>query len=507
MPGGDVASVYLSGILTAWCVTQLALGVFFALAHLVARRERDLLIYGGMCLALAYHSASSAQAHVAMTVPERFQAVTGVMEAALLAAALNLHFVMAFVRQPKRQRWVVGVYAVALLFEAAAALGFWWRLDTAVLSEASVFGWELRHWRAEPTWIARLGFGWVAVQLLLAQLALFRAARSGKREAYFAFVGGLVLVAAAANDMLLSTGRVTHTLYLVPHAFMLYAFSVASTLVFRYRRTIAELTRTERELRTTTEQLSASHAELHEMQTELTRKEQLAAVGELAAAIAHEVRNPLAIIGNAVAGLRRPGARDDDREILLGIVTEEADRLNHLVTDLLRFARPTSLNRTRIDLLELIQHTQVPLGERHHVEARAEDAARYVEADANLLRAALDNVIQNAAQAMPNGGTIEVEISASDGEDRDGVRVALRDSGSGMDAPTLSRALDPFFTTRPSGTGLGLPIVQRVVQAHGGHLELESRSGQGTTVSIWLPRAPEGREPTARDPEPAVDRA
>lgn len=482
-----MASVYLSGILTAWCVTQLALGVFFALAHLVARRERDLLIYGTMCLALAYHSASSARAHVALTIGQRLDAVTGVMEAALIAAALNLHFVARFVGQRVERRWLVAIYVVALLFEVAVALGYWWRLDTAVLSEASVFGWRLVHWRAEPTLLARVGFGWVGLQLLLAQAGLLRAARSGQREAYFALGGGLVLVAAAANDMLLASGRVQNTLYMAPHAFMLYAFSVASTLVFRYRRTIAELTRTERELRTATEQLSASHEELREVQNELTKKEQLAAVGELAAAIAHEVRNPLAIIGNAVAGLRRPVVADADRGVLLDIVSEEADRLNHLVTDLLRFARPTSIKRSRIDLIELIEHTQVPLGDRHVLEVHGDDGARFVEADPNLLRAALDNVIQNATQAMPAGGTIAVELTARDA-DREGVLVTLRDTGSGMDAATLSRALDPFFTTRPSGTGLGLPIVQRVVQAHGGHVELASEDGQGTTVRIWLPR-------------------
>ncbi|MBI3202576.1 MAG: hypothetical protein IT377_28075 [Polyangiaceae bacterium] len=483
-----MASVYLSGILTAWCVTQLALGVFFALAHLVARRERDLLIYGTMCLALAYHSASSARAHVALSVGQRLEAVTGVMEAALLAAALNLHFVSRFVGRKVERRWLVALYGVALLFEAGVALGHWWEMDTAVLSEANVFGVRLINWRAEPTLLARVGFAWVGIQLLLAQLGLFQAARSGQREAYFALGGGLILVGAAANDMLLASGRVQDTLYVAPHAFMLYTFSVASTLVFRYRRTIAELERTERELRSATEELSASHEELREVQTELTKKEQLAAVGELAAAIAHEVRNPLAIIGNAVAGLRRPAVTDPDRGVLLDIVTEEADRLNHLVTDLLRFARPTSLKRSRIDLIELIEHTQAPLGEHHVLNVRGDERARFVDADPNLLRAALDNVIQNAAQAMPGGGTIAVDLSADEGEPK-GVLVRLEDSGAGMDPATLARALDPFFTTRPSGTGLGLPIVQRVVQAHGGRVELESRDGAGTTVHIWLPRS------------------
>lgn len=480
-----MAHVYLSGILTAWCVTQLALGVFFAAAYLVAQRERDLLIYGGMCLALAYHSASSAQAHLAKDIASRLVAVTGVVEAAILAAVLNLHFVLTFVGRARR-RWIVGLYVIALLLEGVAVTGHWWQLDTATLSESSAFGLGLRNWRAEPTLLGRLGFAWVAAQLGLALFIMLRSARSGKREAYFAFAGGLVVVAAAANDVLLSTGRVTNTLFVVPHAFMLYAFSVASTLVLRYRRTIEELTRAERELRSTTERLSASHAELREVQDELTRKEQLAAVGELAAAIAHEVRNPLAIIGNAVAGLRRKSVRDEDREVLLGIVTEEADRLNHLVTDLLRFARPTRLQRARLDLLELIQDTQVPLGEAH-LEARAEEGGRVVSADANLLRAAFDNVIQNAAQAMPGGGSIAVNLVPAKRDALDGVRVTVADSGAGMDAATLGRALDPFFTTRPSGTGLGLPIVQRIVHAHGGDLKLESEIGHGTKVVIWLP--------------------
>ena len=484
----DVASVYLGGVLTAWCVTQLALGVFFALAHLIARRERDLLIYGAMCLALAYHSASSARAHFALTVAERFDAVTGVVQAALITAALNLHFVAAFVGWPGRRRWLVGLYAVAIGFEVAVALGHWWHLDTAVLSEARLFGWELRHWRAEPTPVAKVGFAWVGIQLVIAQAGLCRAARSGQREAYFAFAGGLTVVAAATNDVLLSTGVVKHSIYFAPHAFMLYAFSVVSTVVFRYRRTITELTRTERELRAATDQLSVSHQELREVQDELTKKEQLAAVGELAAAIAHEVRNPLAVISNAVAGLRRPAAVAADREVLLDIVSEEADRLNHLVTDLLRFARPSSLKRSRIDLVELIEHTQVPLGEQHSLEVRADDSARFVEADQNLLRAAFDNVILNAAQATPKGGTIDVEVEEVQANRAPGVLVTLRDSGAGMDAATAARALDPFFTTRPSGTGLGLPIVQRVVQAHGGHVELESENGCGTTVRIWLPR-------------------
>lgn len=478
--------VYLSGVLSAWCLAQLALGVFFAAASLVARRERDLLIYGAMCFALAFHSASSARAHVAPDVAGRLVAVTGVMQAAILAAAINVHFVVEFAGVRGRRRLVYVVYAVAMAFELVLIFGQWWRVDSAVLAHARVFGAEFRNWRAEPTLFARAGFATVAIELVLGQIWLLRAARAGQHEAFLAFGGGSILVLAAANDMLLSMGVLQNALFLVPHAYMIYALSVASTLVFRYRRTIGELTRTERELRSTANQLSASHTELREMQSELTRKEQLAAVGELAAAIAHEVRNPLAIIANAVAGLRRPKLADPDRTTLLQIVSEEADRLNNLVTDLLRFARPTQLKPSRIDLLELLQRTSLPPGESHTLEVERDGELPLIEADAALLLVAFDNLLLNSAQAMPAGGSIEVTLSEGTGV-RGGVTVSIRDRGSGMDSATLARALDPFFTTRPSGTGLGLPIVQRVVQAHGGTLELESERGQGTTARVWLP--------------------
>ncbi len=483
----NVASIYLSGILSAWSATLLGLGVFFAAAYLARRRERDLLVYAAMCLALAYHSASSARAQVALSISARFEAVTGVMEAALLTAALNLHFVLLFVDRPLRRiTWLAG-YALVVPLEIAIATGHWWRLETAVLVESHVFGAVLRHWRAEPTAIAVAGFALVALALCAAQLLLVQAARAGKREAWLAAFGGGVLVLAALNDMLLSTGAVQNTLFLVPHAFMLYAASVASTLVVRYRKTIVELTHTETELRRTSRELFLSHEELRSVQRELTAKEQLAAVGELAAAIAHEVRNPLAVINNAVAGLRRPQVADPDRDILLSIVTEETERLNQLVTDLLRFARPTSLQRTRVDLVELLQKTQVPLKEQHALQVRADDSARFVQADANLLRAAFDNLIQNAAEAMPSGGDIEVNIERENDGGEGDVVVVITDHGTGMDASTLARARDPFFTTRPSGTGLGLPIVERVVEAHGGELSIESALTKGTTVRVRLP--------------------
>jgi signal transduction histidine kinase len=139
-------------------------------------------------------------------------------------------------------------------------------------------------------------------------------------------------------------------------------------------------------------------------------------------------------------------------------------------------------------LQELLQLGEVGLSAQYRMSLRLEDGApRQVDVDPNLLRAAFENLINNACQAMPQGGTVEIRITAEDRDGVEGAAIEVSDSGQGMDAATLARALDPFFTTRPSGTGLGLPIVQRIVGAHGGALRLDSTPGHGTRALVWLP--------------------
>jgi signal transduction histidine kinase len=224
----------------------------------------------------------------------------------------------------------------------------------------------------------------------------------------------------------------------------------------------------------------------------------LAAVGELAAAIAHEVRNPLAVIVNAVAGLRRNSAREADREMLLGIVDEETARLNRLVTDLLRFARPVNVQRAAVSLVELVQRSKTLEKDGHSVAIAAVDdpEVQSVELDPGLVGLVFDNLIENAFQAMPSGGVVHIDIDRGELSGFPAAKVAVRDSGHGMDPSVLENALRPFYTTRPSGTGLGLPIVQRIVEAHGGRLELDSQPGVGTIVRVLLPLKPAEKLPS-----------
>ena len=238
-----------------------------------------------------------------------------------------------------------------------------------------------------------------------------------------------------------------------------------------------------------TDELRSSHAELRVVQSELVTKNQLAAVGELAAAIAHEVRNPLAVIVNAVAGLRRAPGSEEDRGILLSIVDEEAARLNRLVTDLLRFARPVNVKRSPVSLLELANRSRSQATDGHEIVVTIADdpAIQTVWVDPSLFRLVFDNLVQNACQAMKGGGRVDITVTRGNLGMTPAVSIRIKDHGHGMEPEVRERALDPFFTTRPSGTGLGLPIVQRILEAHGGELLIDSQEREGTSVTLNLP--------------------
>lgn len=234
---------------------------------------------------------------------------------------------------------------------------------------------------------------------------------------------------------------------------------------------------------------------LSSAETAAVEKEQLAAIGELSAMIAHEIRNPLTIIGNAVSSLRRKETTAQDRATLLAILEEEAGRLNRLMNDLLNYARPVSLELQPVELREVVERALalVPQHGSVDVELIEPEPVGEVLGDANLLRQVFENLVTNAAQAMSHeGGTLTVRIVKS-GEaaargGTPGVDVMVEDTGEGMDTSVRDRALLPFFTTRPAGTGLGLAIVSRFVQAHGGKLEIKSVAGTGTTVRVFLPQ-------------------
>ena len=483
---------FLCGTIAAWATAQVALGIFFALAYALGRRagrhEPEYLLFGLLCCALAVTSAGLAWGYATNDGASWQRSMVLGHAGAIACAGLGLHLGFSYSGLSPRLWLLIVVYAIAAAFEGLNLAGLWWSQGTVRVIDSEVWGHTVRHFTAQPGPVAVAFYVFASLVLLGCCALLARSVRAGRPEAALALAGAVFSAVAAGNDMLLMTGVVENTLYLLPHGALLLAFCVASTLILRYQNAAGALAKTESVLAHATEELRHSHAELLSVQTELNTKQQLAAVGELAAAIAHEVRNPLAVIFNAVAGLRRSGLREEDRMMLLGIVDEETARLNRLVTDLLRFARPVAVRAALVSLPELAHRSESVTKQDHSIEVEVDDpGVQTVQVDPGLFRLVFDNLVENACQAMPGGGVVRVRVQRGTLNAEECARVSISDSGHGMDADVLQRATHPFFTTRPSGTGLGLPIVQRIVEAHGAALKIESVPSVGTTVELTIP--------------------
>ncbi|MFW5878891.1 MAG: ATP-binding protein, partial [Myxococcota bacterium] len=247
--------------------------------------------------------------------------------------------------------------------------------------------------------------------------------------------------------------------------------------------------------------LLAAGVRLEDLQKELLRREKLAAVGEMAGVLAHEVRNPLAVIFNAVSGLRRTLGPEADRDGLLAIIHEEADRLKRVVRDLLDFARPSSPELRPMRVHGLVEEVaaQAASGERAgrvRMEVALGDDLPMVRSDPHLLKRALANVMDNALQAVPDKGTIRV-FAHPEGERW--LRLCVENDGEPLSEEMRTKAFLPFYTTRATGTGLGLSVVKRTIDDLGARVALEPAE-DGARVAIWLPVDEDGRsEPEERD--------
>jgi signal transduction histidine kinase len=226
-------------------------------------------------------------------------------------------------------------------------------------------------------------------------------------------------------------------------------------------------------------------------------QEGLAEVGELAAEMAHEFKRPLASIRTAMDLLEQEYELERGGKEMLHEVDHQLDRLSDTMRDLFSLAKPVVLERNLLALDEAVDAALLEarcLREGIDVRREFEPDLPQVEGDLHRLEQAFLNLVCNAAEAMPHGGTLTIHVSRND---RGDAEVVFRDTGAGIPPEEVEKALKPFYSTKPSGTGLGLPLVMRIVRAHGGRLEVVSSPGAGTTVRVILPAASEaaGREP------------
>lgn len=220
------------------------------------------------------------------------------------------------------------------------------------------------------------------------------------------------------------------------------------------------------------------------------RVDRLAAVGELAAGVAHEIRNPLAAISGSVQILLAELPPDNPSRQFGDVIIKEVHRLNGIVEDLLYFAKPSTNYIMQVNLNELVEETLVLLEPSMKkdlitLEKELDSTIGPVSVDVGLIKQVLVNLLLNAIQALPHqGGRLGVATRSVQG----GIEIAISDTGEGMVPENLSRIFDPFFTTKDRGTGLGLAVSSKIIEIHHGHIQVDSKLGQGTTFNVFLPK-------------------
>jgi two-component system sensor histidine kinase PilS (NtrC family) len=234
---------------------------------------------------------------------------------------------------------------------------------------------------------------------------------------------------------------------------------------------------------------------VRDMEEQIERAEQFAVIGELAARIAHEIRNPLASISGCIQMLKSSQNDEDTSKRLMSIVLREIGHLNLWINDFLEFSRPSHIEKHSVDItrmlketIEAFEHDDAMENSSVDVEARQQ---WLVKGDPVRLKQVFWNLLKNSSQAMPFGGSIHVVVEDCRHRGAMMIRASVSDQGVGISQEVKEQIFDPFFTTKQGGTGLGLATCFRIIQEHGGTIEVESELGQGSTFSVYLPQTVE----------------
>ncbi|MFC1884778.1 ATP-binding protein [Thermodesulfobacteriota bacterium] len=231
--------------------------------------------------------------------------------------------------------------------------------------------------------------------------------------------------------------------------------------------------------------------QIQKLKKEIARSHRLASIGRLAAGVAHEIRNPLSSIkGFATYFGERYKDIPEDRKTA-DIMVQEVERLNRVISQLLEFARPESIQKKPSSIRNVVQHSLKMVERQAHekgikIENKFSIDKDEILLDPDRMGQALLNLYLNAIEAMEEGGRLSVNVSS--GEDPGNVVIEIADTGSGINEKDLSHIFDPYFTTKQSGTGLGLAIVHRIIESHGGSVRIESTPGKGTQVYVVIPQ-------------------
>lgn len=235
-------------------------------------------------------------------------------------------------------------------------------------------------------------------------------------------------------------------------------------------------------------EMAASLAKRKKLEEQLQRAHKLAAIGEIAAGVAHEIRNPLTSV-KGFAQLIGEDLKDNDKKLeYIQIVIKEVDRLNKIINELLDYAGSSRLQRVVTDINKVIDNTLLLMNfeavtQKIHIKKKYNYNLPIIHIDEEQIKQVFLNLIINSTQAIEAEGKITIETDIS--KNGKFVKVAIHDTGNGIEERDMERLFDPFFTTKDKGTGLGLAVVQKIVEMHDGHIEVESRSGHGATFTVY----------------------
>lgn len=340
----------------------------------------------------------------------------------------------------------------------------------------AITGVSLLHYQTATThmWLHQLFQRGYYVPVLLASL-------------WFGWRGGLLAATLAGGiyaPHILMAWRSSPTYTATQYAEIVMFFVVGALVGI-----LADQERAQRaRLQETLQQLSKVYEELQQSFDQVRRADRLSALGELAAGLAHEIRNPLGSIEGAMRILTRNELAGGTRTEFAELAQKEIDRLKGLVSNFLDFARPHPPRRNPTELSSLLESVRLladEAGKMAGVEIRVEPGKLLptVPVDADQIKQVMLNLVLNAIQSMSNGG--EIVLLAE--QKNDSVEIRVKDQGVGVEPENLERVFDPFFTTRAGGTGLGLSVAYKIVQQHGGHIAATPNPDRGMTFAIMLP--------------------
>jgi two-component system sensor histidine kinase HydH len=227
---------------------------------------------------------------------------------------------------------------------------------------------------------------------------------------------------------------------------------------------------------------------IRQMENEVARSRHLNSIGSLAAGVAHEIRNPLSSIkGFAVYFKERLSGNKEDEQTA-DVMIAETERLNRVISQLIEFARPLELKKEKVQFAELVQHTIKLIAadaQKNKISVEIDAVANLpeLEVDPDKIKQVLLNVFLNSLAALKESGKMIIELSPG----TDNLTVIISDNGTGIEKMDLPKIYDPYFTSKPAGTGLGLAVVQKIMEAHGGKIDVKSTIGEGTKVFLYFP--------------------